>query len=151
MTLEEKLGYFFFDKRLLTRALTTKAHALEQFQKGQVCEDQQAFCVLGDAVLKAILTELLIRAGYQTKGEITEKKKALECEANLARISEAIGVGFVIRLGEGEKKQRAYEQPRVLAETFEAVIGGIYFDGGYRAARETIIRLFGDTFELQRN
>ncbi len=57
----------------------------------------------------------------------------------------------MIRLGEGEKKQRAYEQPRVLAETFEAVIGGIYFDGGYRAARETIIRLFSDVFQAERN
>lgn len=146
MTLEEKLGYFFFDKRLLTRALTSKAYALEQAQKGQMCEDQQAFCVLGDAVLKTVLTELLIRSGFQTKGEITEQKKALECEANLAKISEEIGIGYVMKLGEGEKKQKAYEQPRVLAETFEAVIGAIYFDGGYRATREAILRLFQDAF-----
>ncbi len=147
--LEEQLGYFFFDKRILARALTTKAYALEQAQKGQTCEDQQAFCVLGDAVLKTALTELLIRAGYQAKGEITDKKKELECEAKLATLSETTGVAFVIKLGEGEKQQKAYEQPRVLAETFEAVIGGIYFDGGFSAARETIRRLFKDVFPIE--
>jgi ribonuclease-3 len=146
MTLEEKLGYFFFDKRLLKRALTTQVYALEACQKGQPGEDQQVFCVLGSEVLKTVLTELLIRAGYQTRGDIIEKKKELESEANLARISEEIGVSFVIKLGEGEKKQRAYEHPQVLAETFEAVIGGVYLDGGYRAARETILRLFKDFF-----
>lgn len=146
MTLEEKLGYFFFDKRILARALTRKAYALEQRQKNLAYEDQEVYRTLGDAVLKTVLTELLIRAGYTTRGEITVKKIELEREENLARISQELGIGYVLKLGIGEKQQRAYEQPYVLAETLEAVIGGIYFDGGFSAARETIRRLFKEVF-----
>lgn len=145
--LETKLGYFFFEKRLLARALTTKAYALEQQQAGEACEDQQAYSVLGDAVLKTVLTELLIRKGSETCKAITEEKQQLECEANLARISEELGIGYALKLGVGEKQQRIYEQPRVLAESLEAVIGAIYFDGGFSTVRGVISKLFRDVFE----
>jgi ribonuclease-3 len=144
--LEEKIGYFFFDKRILARALTRKAYALEQRQKNQICEDQEVYRTLGDAVLKTVLTELLIRSGCTTRQEITIKKIELEREENLARISQALGIGYVLKLGVGEKQQRADQQPYVLAETLEAIVGGIYFDGGYSAARQTIRRLFQDVF-----
>jgi ribonuclease-3 len=149
MVLEEKLGYFFFDKRILARSLTRKAYALEQRQKNIECEDQEVYRTLGDAVLKTVLTELLIRSGCTTRQEITTKKIELEREENLARLSASLGIGYVLKLGIGEKQQRADEQPYVLAETLEAVIGGIYFDGGFSAARETIRRLFQDVFPLE--
>ncbi|MBW4580013.1 MAG: dsRNA-specific ribonuclease [Tildeniella nuda ZEHNDER 1965/U140] len=147
--LEEQLGYFFFDKRILARSLTRKAYALEQRQKNQECDDQEIYRTLGDAVLKTVLTELLIRAGSSTRQDITVRKIELEREENLARISLALGIGYVLKLGIGEKQQRAYEQPYVLAESLEAVIGGIYFDGGFSAARETIRRLFKDVFPIE--
>ncbi len=147
--LEEQLGYFFFDKRILARALTRKAYALEQRQKNQACDDQEIYRTLGDAVLKTVLTDLLIRAGSTTRQDITVRKIELEREENLARISQALGIGYVLKLGVGEKQQRADEQPYVLAESLEAVIGGIYLDGGFSAARETIRRLFKDVFPIE--
>jgi ribonuclease-3 len=99
--------------------------------------------------LKTVLTELLIRRGSDTRQDITTRKIELEREENLARISQAIGIGYVLKLGIGEKQQRAYDQPYVLAESLEAVIGGIYFDGGFSAARETIRRLFKDVFPIE--
>jgi ribonuclease III len=147
--LEEQLGYFFFDKRILTRALTRKAYALEQRQKNQECDDQEIYRTLGDAVLKTVLTELLIRSGSPTRQDITVRKIELEREENLAKISRELGIGYVLKMGIGEKQQRAYEQPYVLAESLEAVIGGIYFDGGFSAARETIRRLFRDVFPIE--
>ena len=149
MNLEEKLGYFFFDKRVLKRSLTRPAYALEQQQQGQNCEHQEAYGVLGDAVLKTVLTELLIRAGYTTQPDLNARKAELESQANLARISEAIGVSYVLKLSNAEKQQRAYEQPAVLAAGLQAVIGGIYLDGGFRAARECIERLFRESFLVE--
>ncbi len=146
MPLEEQLNYYFFDKSILRRSLTTKAHALEQQQQGQPCDDQQAYCVLGDAILKTVLTELLIRMGYQTRGDITETKKALESEATLAKIATDIGVSYVIKLNIDEKQQKAYENTSVLAETLAALIGAIYFDGGFQAARQTVRHLFRAAF-----
>lgn len=146
MTLEAQLSYFFFDKQLLKQALTTKAHALEQQQQGQPCEDQQAYSVLGDAVLKAVLIELLMRMGYQAKGDITEAKKSLESKEILAQIAADIGVADVIKLGAGERQQQAEKNSRILAETLEALIGAIYFDGGFQATRATIKHLFRAAF-----
>jgi len=142
MTLEEKLGYFFFDKRILARALTRTAYAVEQQQNNQVCDDQAAYAAVGAAVLKLVLSELLIRSGCQSGQAIAQQLAALEQPEHLAGISEAVGVGYVIKLGSAEKQQRAYEQPIVLAESLTAVLGGIYFDGGFRAVREVICRLF---------
>jgi NCAIR mutase (PurE)-related protein len=142
MTIENNLGYYFRDKNLLNRALTRKAYALEQRQRNQACENQEIFRTLGDAVLKAVLVDLLIKSGCETRDEITRKKIELEREESLAKIGHKLGIGDSIMLGVGEKKQRANEEPYVLAETFEAVIGAIYLDGGYDTANEIIAKLF---------
>ncbi len=142
MTLEENLGYKFKNKSLLDRALTRKAYALEQHQQNKECEDQEIYRTLGDAVLKAVLIDLLIKSGCSTRGEITSRKKSLEREEGLAEISKRLGVGSFLKMGKGEEKQKAQEEPYVLAETFEAVIGAIYLDGGFGASKRTIGKLF---------
>ncbi|VVB96812.1 Ribonuclease 3 [uncultured archaeon] len=142
MTIEEALGYTFSNKSLLERALTRKAYALEQKQQNIECEDQEIFRTLGDAVLKTVLIDILIKSGVKSRGEITSRKKSLEREEGLAEISKRLGIGSYLKLGKGEEKQKADEEPYVLAETFEAIIGAIYLDGGYDAARETVIKWF---------
>jgi len=142
MSLEEKLNYTFKNKNLLNRALARKAYALEQKQQNIYCEDQEIFRTLGDAVLKTVLIDLLIKSGVNSRGEITNRKKSLERQEGLAQISDRLGLGSYVKFGNGEKKQRADKEPYVLAETFEAVIGAIYLDGGFDAARKTIEKLF---------
>ncbi|HMB45887.1 MAG TPA: ribonuclease III domain-containing protein [Candidatus Methanoperedens sp.] len=142
MSLEEKLSYKFKDKNLLNRALTRKAYALEQKQQNIYCEDQEIFRTLGDAVLKTVLIDLLIKNGVNSRGEITNRKKSLERQEGLAKISVRLGLGSYLKFGNGETKQRADKEPYVLAETFEAVIGAIYLDGGFDACRKTIEKLF---------
>jgi ribonuclease III len=137
--LEENLGYRFRNLSLLTRALTRKAYANEQRQRNTACEDQEVYCTLGDAVLKTVLIDLLIKAGTPTPDIVTQRKIELEREENLAAIGKRLGIAPSIRLGKGEARQNAGEQPYVLAETIEAIIGAIFLDGGYSSA-ETIIR-----------
>lgn len=143
MTIEEKLGYFFFDKQLLKRALTSRKYALEQGQPG---DDQEAYSLLGEAVLDTVLTELLIRAGHSTQQAIVTQKLTLKQIENLARISQEVGVGFMVKLSQDEKQRQAYNDPLVLTETLEAVLGAVYFDGGYGAARRAVCHLFPDVF-----
>lgn len=142
MGIEDLLGYVFFEKATLGRALTRKAFANEQKQRNCQCVDQEIFSTLGDAVLKAILVDLLIRGGYSTPDEITQRKKELEREELLAKIASDIGIGAFIQLGLGEKKQHAERQPYVLSETLEALIGAIFIDGGYEAAEQRIKHWF---------
>lgn len=142
MSIEENLGYKFKNKFLLDRALTRKAYALEQHQQNKECEDQEIYRTLGDAVLKAVLIDLLIKSGCSTRGDITSRKKSLERQEGLAEIGKRLGIGAVLKLGKGEGKQRADEEPYVLAETFEALIGAIYLDSGFEASKRTIEKLF---------
>jgi ribonuclease III len=146
MSLEQNLGYFFFDKRLLNRALTRKAYALEQKQQNQIHEDQEIYRTLGDSVLKTVLTEFLVRSGCNSRQEITTKRIELEREENLAQLGKSLEIGLFIKLGIGEKKMRAHEQPYVLAETLEAIIGAVYLDGGFSNARGVIKKLFQSDF-----
>ncbi|XHX80005.1 MAG: ribonuclease III domain-containing protein [Stenomitos frigidus ULC029] len=142
MSIEINLNYLFFDKALLERALTRKAYADEQKHYGNSYKDQEAFCTLGDAVLKTVLADLLIDSGCKTRAEITQKKQILECQKMLGEVACAVKVSSYIKLGKGEIKQNADQNPSVLAETFEALIAAIYLDGGYEAAKRVISRLF---------
>lgn len=142
MTVEDALGYTFSNKNLLNRALTRKAYANEQKQQNRAYEDQEIFRTLGDAVLKTVLVDRLIAAGCKTREEITNRKMELESEEGLARISRELGIAPFIKMGIGEKKQKANEKQYVLAETLEALVGAIFLDGGFDASRETIIKWF---------
>ncbi|MCZ7355414.1 MAG: hypothetical protein O8C66_01970 [Candidatus Methanoperedens sp.] len=139
---EEILGYSFKNEYYLNRALTRKAYANELKQQNKECEDQEIYRTLGDAVLKLALVDLLIKSGCNTRDEITSKKKDLEREEGLAEIGRQLGIGPAIKLGVGEKKQRADEEPKVLAETLEALIAAIYYDGGFDAAKAVIGKWF---------
>ena len=89
--------------------------------------------------------ELLIRARYPTPDAITQAKIQLEHEEALAGIAGQMGIAQSIRLGAGERKLGVVGKgPHVLAETLEAVIGAFYLDGGFEAARDTIIRWYGN-------
>jgi ribonuclease-3 len=138
--IEIRLGYIFLDQRLLIQALTRKAAAQEQRQKGQLCEDQEVFRTLGDAVLKAILTELLIHKGYMTRGSITQEKEKLENEKSLSAMLRAMEITPIV--GIGERSIGVHEQSLALAETFEAIVAAIYKDGGYEIIKKLVVKWF---------
>ncbi len=140
--IEDSLKYKFNNRKLLERALTRKAFANEQGQRGISGEDQEVFCTLGDAVLKTVLIDLLIRNGGTTPDMITRRKIELEREENLAAIGRKINIGPFIQLGKGEAKHNASEQPYVIAETLEAIIGAVFLDGGYVCAEERVKEWF---------
>ena len=142
MTIEKNIDYPFLNKDLLNRALTRRAYALEQKQQKKECEDQEIYRVLGDAVLRLVLVDLLITLGCASREEITTKKQRLEREEMLAKIARKLSIGKFIKLGIGEQKQQANDEPKVLAETLEAIIGAIYFDGGYDKTKEVISQWF---------
>jgi len=144
-TVEKRLNYSFEDKNLLIRALTRKAFAQEQKQQGRNCEDQEVYRILGDAVLKAILVEMLIQQGYDSRESITNKKIELEKRENLGKMFEGMGIAPFIRFGIGEKKQGISSQSSVLGETFEALVAAVHIDAGsYEKTKRFVIDLFSE-------
>ena len=142
--IEQILGYHFFERQHLIRALTHPAYANELLQQNTWCMDQEAYSTLGDAVLKTSLILFLMERGYNSKGEITQAKEDLESNVSLARIGLRLRVRSYIRLGHGAKDLWRSGEETILADTLEALIGAIYLDSdaGLGVVRQCIGKWF---------
>ena len=138
--IERILGYHFFEKQHLIRALTHPAYANELLQQNKRCMDQMAYSTLGDAVLKTGLILFLMEKGLQSKGQITQEKEQLEDNPTLAKIARRLRIRKFIRLGRGEKGLWRDGEETILADTMEALIGAIFLDsdGGLGVVKQCI-------------
>ena len=138
--IEQILGYHFFEKQHLIRALTHPAYANELLQKKTLLMDQMAYSTLGDAVLKTGLILFLMEKGIQTKGGITQEKEQLEDNITLAKVARRLRIKKFIRLGHGEKGLWRDGEDTILADTLEALIGAIFLDSdaGFGVVKQCI-------------
>jgi ribonuclease-3 len=144
--LESRLGYSFLDKQLLVDALTHSSYAYEQ---NVAVQDNQRLEFLGDAVLQLVVTEHFYRTLSDTaEGEMTKLRSGVVCEPTLVLVAHSLGLGSFLRLGHGESLAGGNENPSNLSDAVEAVLGAIFFEGGYGAVREVVLRLFEPYFEL---
>jgi len=132
--LEDRLGYHFHDPEKLVRALTHPTFskvAREDRHNPRECPDQSVYATLGDAVLKLGFTQILMEKGLTTKSTITDSKKDLENNFDLAQVGKRLQLleGFLLhRAGEGIDLERA--SMRIHSDTLEALFGAIYLDNG---------------------
>src|SRR6266576_245688 len=139
---EDRIGYRFRDRDLLTRALTHKSYAHEA--KSEEIGHNETFEFLGDSVLGFVVGDLLFRH-FPTidEGALSKMKAFLVSSTALAAKARAYGMGEVIRLGVGEEKTGGRQKDSLLANLFEAMIAAVYLDGDIDAARQLIDRSFG--------
>lgn len=138
--LQNQIGYLFHDPSLLTLALTHPSVAHEQ---GVPVQTNQRLEFLGDAVLQLILTREL----YQNfpafgEGPLTKARAKLVNRRTLAEHARHLGLGQHLILSRGEELHGGRERPSALADTFEALLGAIFLDGGFDAASHFILRQF---------
>ncbi len=132
--LEKQLGLSFENKDLLVQAFCHRSYLNENpnFPLGQ----NERLEFLGDAVLELVVTEHLFE-NYpdNPEGDLTDWRSALVNTKSLARTSKKLKLGRYLLLSNGEKKERGKAKQYMLADTFEALIGAIYMDGGYDKAK----------------
>lgn len=98
---------------------------------------------LGDAVLTLVVSELLYREFAEAdEGDLSRYRATLVSGSMLAEIASALGLGEQLRLGGGELKSGGFRRGSILADALEGVIGAVYLDGGFEAARGVITRLY---------
>lgn len=129
--LQERLKYTFHDVRLLDQALTHPSFAAE---KTPAKDSNQRLEFLGDGVLGHLVNEYLYQ-NFQQKdeGSLTRKKARLVRSSTLAEIAQSIDLGQFLKLGVGESRTGGHLRISNLADTFEAILGAIYLDGGINA------------------
>lgn len=142
--LQTRLGYLFRNENLLRLALTHPSIAHEQ---GVPVQHNQRLEFLGDAVLQLALTrELYEKFPALNEGPLTKGRAKLVNRRTLAVHGRELGLGRNLILSRGEELHGGRERPSALADTFEALVGAIFLDGGYEVAREFILREFGAAF-----
>ncbi|MEK7230803.1 MAG: putative dsRNA-binding protein, partial [Pseudomonadota bacterium] len=76
------------------------------------------------------------------EGELSRLRASLVNQQSLFEIARQIELGAQLRLGEGELKSGGTRRPSMLADALEAVIGAVFIDSGFEAARAVVLRLF---------
>lgn len=138
--LESRLGYSFRDRQLFVDALTHSSYAYEQ---EDTTRDNQRLEFLGDAVLQLVVTEHLYRIlSDAAEGDMTKLRAGIVCEPTLVLVARSLELGAFLRLGHGEALSGGVDNASNLADAVEAVLGAIFFDGGYEAVRDIVLRLF---------
>ena len=131
--LEERLGYHFQNRMLLTQALCHSTYANER--KINKIEDYERLEFLGDAVLDLIIGEYLFKTyPDMAEGNLTKIKAATVCEDSLASVSRSLQLGQYLLLGHGERASGGNDRNSILADTFESLIGAIYISTDYQTA-----------------
>jgi ribonuclease-3 len=141
--IDKKLGYRFKNPSLLKTSLTHSSFANEAS-----VESNERLEFLGDAVLGCVVARFLYdRFPEASEGMLSRMKSALVSRVNFARFARELGINHEILLGKGEELTGGRDRESNLAGAFEAVIGAIYLDAGYRKASQIISRLLKDCLE----
>jgi ribonuclease III len=136
--LQKELGYSFKDPALLLRCLT---HVSYERKKSESHNEVLEF--LGDAVLDLAVSDLLMRHNPgKSEGVLSKMRAALVNSTVLAEKADQLDFGPLLRIGKGEELSGGRSKESILAGAFEAVLGGIYQEGGYEAARRVVERFF---------
>ena len=140
--LEAALGHAFTDRDLLRRCLTHSSIARTPVESNERLE------FLGDAILGAVVCErLFVRHRGLPEGDLTRLKSALVSRRYCAVLADRLGLENLLRTGKGlagvrRADGRAARVPRsLLSNAFEAVVAGVYLDGGWPAAAACVNRV----------
>jgi ribonuclease-3 len=131
--LQTRLRHTFQDAGLLQQALTHRSHS-------SLHNERLEF--LGDSILNCVVADILYeRFQNIDEGDLSRLRANLVKQQSLYEIAQTLELSQFLRLGEGELKSGGFRRPSILADTLEALLGAIFLDAGFDAAR-IVIRSF---------
>ena len=138
--LQQRLGCQFRDEGLLRLALTHPSIAHEQ---NLAAPHNQRLEFLGDAILGAVLSQQLYEQYTDAdEGLLTKSRARLVNATSLAAHGRGLDLGEYLILSRGEETSGGRARSSILADAFEALLGAIFLDRGFEAARDFILREF---------
>ena len=133
-TITGRIGYQFDNTELLQQALTHRSYGASHNERLEF---------LGDSVLNCVIAAELFRLfPGLAEGDLSRLRASLVNQQSLHEIALQIELGTQLLLGEGELKSGGTHRPSILADALEALIGAVFLDGGFEAARGTVLYLF---------
>lgn len=132
---KEKLGVEFNDIQLLVTALTHRSYVNEHKNER---EHNERLEFLGDAILELVSSDFLYRTYDEPEGIMTAVRAALVRTESIGAAGKELGYGPLVRLSRGEQQGLERAHDVILADCFEAVLGAVYLDQGYEAAKKIV-------------
>jgi len=144
--LEKRLNYKFHDIFLLETALTHSSYVNENPQAALADNERMEF--LGDAVLGAVISDLLIKkyASF-SEGMLSKTRAAAVNEKPLAQLARNLDIGSILLLGHGEELSGGKTKDSLLANAVEALIAAIYLDSSYNKTKTILKKLLQPLLE----
>lgn len=134
----ETLGIEFDNIQTLITAFTHRSYVNEH--RKSTSEHNERLEFLGDAVLELSVTDFLFNNFKEPEGILTSWRAALVRTESIGESGEKLGYESLIRLSRGEKQGSDRARKQILANAFEALIGAIYIEKGYKVADEFILK-----------
>ena len=134
-----KLGHDFSDESLLIIALTHRSFGTPNNERLEF---------LGDGILDFVIAAALYRRfPVLPEGDLSRLRANMVRQESLHRLAQDIGIGGVLRLGEGELRSGGAQRPSILADALEALFGAVYLDAGFDAAQRVIEKLYSSLLD----
>jgi ribonuclease-3 len=140
--LEAVVGHRFADRALAERALTHGS-----LSGGPNSYERLEF--LGDRVLGLVIAHMLFeRFPAEAEGLLARRHTALVRQETLARVARDLGLDGLMRLSVGESDLGGRDNPALLCDVCESVLGALYLDAGYEATAALVRRLFSPLMDM---
>jgi ribonuclease-3 len=132
------LDYRFRHPEMLEEALTHSSACPARGRGGSVGRVRVAYErleFLGDRVLGLAVAEMLFyRFPQENEGALARRHAALVRREALARVAMTLGLDAALIMSKGEEDSGGRQNPTMLADACEAVLGAVYADGGLEPA-----------------
>ncbi len=155
--IEKKIGYIFKDKSLLTQAFTRSSFCNEhktRGKRGYISNEVLEF--FGDSVLSTAIISMMLREkteryehGIYTElneGDFSNIRSKLSDKRNLSRSMATLGLQKYLQMGEGDAKLGIENEPSVMEDLFESIVGAVYIDCGMDILR--VIKLVSGMLDV---
>lgn len=143
--LQDALGYRFRNESTLHDALVHRSYHSSTPDEGRPGLSNERMEFLGDSVLSLVVNDFLYHhSPNKSEGELTKIKSVIVSRQILAHLAKKIDLGSCVLVSENAQKAGVAGMDSVLADTLEAVFGAVFIDGGFEAARHSILRVLPD-------
>ncbi|OUW02333.1 MAG: ribonuclease III [Betaproteobacteria bacterium TMED156] len=128
--LEILINYKFRDKSILKKALTHRSYSSDHNERLEL---------LGDSALNLAITFSLFHKSHEfNEGDLSRLRSTLVCQKTLNKLALSLSLNDYVFLGDGAIKNGGNKRPSILADTFEAILGGIIVDSDFSNVFEVI-------------
>lgn len=146
-TLLKKLHLHFKDLKLLNQAFIHRSY-LNEVRVESDSNERLEF--LGDSVLSLVVSNYLYsQRKKDEEGELTNLRAYIVKTKSLSGAAKDLGLGEYLKLSKGEALSGGQNNPQLLANTYEALVGAIYLDQGLEVTTKVIYQTLFPLFEKE--